>query len=137
MKKGSRVTLLIPNVWNTHYEQIHKWTKTTNFKENFWVWFGYLSKARQFMKMGIFGNILKMMGWFCKIGTGAKVMQLAEKVPISKKSTIPAQNDWNFCIWTNSWVDQIGQLSLDLDDNCRFFINNNFLSQSHYFCTSL
>ena len=64
-------------------------------------------------------------------------MELAQKCAINEKSTIFVQFCSNFAYMTISWIGQFDKVSLILDKNCRFFINDTFLSQFHFLCISL
>ena len=66
-----------------------------------------------------------------------KVIALAQKYAINKKSTIFVSSLWNLVKMTNSWVDYIGRISAQLDVNCGFFTNSIFLGQCNYFLYTL
>ena len=59
-------------------------------------------------------------------------MELALKYGINEKSAIFAQKQWNFAKMTQPWGSQINKVSIELDENCEFFINGQFLSQFHF-----
>ena len=59
-------------------------------------------------------------------------MELALKYGINEKSAIFAQKQWNFAKMTQPWGSQIDKVSIELDENCGFFINGQFLSQFHF-----
>ena len=61
--------------------------------------------------------------------TDAKKIWLAQNFAITKKSTIFGQSLWNLVKMTSSWVDKIAEISAGSNENCRFFISSEILSQ--------
>ena len=60
-----------------------------------------------------------------------------QNLAISKKSTSFVQSSWNLVKMISSWETYFYQVLWELDKNCRFFINGQFLNVCVFFIQTL
>ena len=83
----------------------------------------YLLDESEFCFYGLITILAKLEGY-------SQNLRLGQNLAISKKSTVFVQRLWNLVKIINPWVGNIGKISAELDQKCRFFINANIFGQS-------